>query len=51
MMDAARREKIACKCAHDVTTAEQAIHLVLEQLGVAIPIQPGWLAFVLKVWW
>jgi hypothetical protein len=45
IMDAARRERITCKCAHDVTTAEQAIHLVLEQLGVAILIQPGGVGF------
>jgi DNA-binding transcriptional LysR family regulator len=45
IMDAARSQRITCKCAHDVTTAEQAIHLVSEQLGVAILIQPGGLSF------
>jgi hypothetical protein len=35
----------AVQCAHDVSTAERAIHLVLEQLGVAILIQPGGVGF------
>ena len=35
-MDAARREGIAPKHAHDIHTAQQAVHLVSEHVGVAI---------------
>jgi hypothetical protein len=36
IMEAARRKGIVCKRTHEVITPEQAIHLVSEQLGVAI---------------
>ena len=36
IMDAARREGIAPKHAHDIHTAQQAVHLVSEHVGVAI---------------
>src|SRR5208282_2367776 len=36
IMEAARREGIAPKHAHDVITAQQAVHLVSEHVGVAI---------------
>jgi DNA-binding transcriptional LysR family regulator len=45
IMEAALHEGIICKCVHDVATAEQAIHLVSEQLGVAILIQPCGVGF------
>jgi len=38
--NAALREGIAPKCAHDIITAQQAVHLVSEHLGVAILAQP-----------
>ncbi len=40
IMDAARREGIAPKHAHDIITAQQAVHLVSEQAGVAILTKP-----------
>ena len=40
IMDAARREGIAPKHAHDVITAQQAFHLVSEHVGVAILTKP-----------
>jgi DNA-binding transcriptional LysR family regulator len=40
IMDAARREGIAPKHAHDIITAQQAVHLVSEQVGVAILTKP-----------
>ena len=36
IMAAARRDGIRPKCTHDAVTAEQAIHLVSEQVGVGI---------------
>jgi DNA-binding transcriptional LysR family regulator len=41
IMDTARRESIAPKHAHDVFAPHQAVHLVSEQLGVAILTQPS----------
>ena len=40
IMDAARREGIAPKHAHEIITAQQAIHLVSEHVGVAILTKP-----------
>ncbi len=40
IMDVARREGIAPKHAHDIITAQQAVHLVSEQVGVAILTKP-----------
>ena len=40
IQDAALREGIAPKCSHDIITAQQAIHLVTEHVGVAILAQP-----------
>ncbi len=40
IMDAARREGIAPKHAHDIITAQQAVHLVSEHVGVAILTKP-----------
>ena len=40
IMDAARREGIPPKHAHDIITAQQAVHLVSEQVGVAILTTP-----------
>jgi DNA-binding transcriptional LysR family regulator len=40
IMDAARRGGIAPKHAHVVITAQQAVHLVSEQVGVAILTKP-----------
>ena len=45
IMDAARREGIAAKHAHEVITAEQAAHLVSEHVGVAILTKPTALGF------
>jgi hypothetical protein len=44
-MDAARREGIAPKHAHDIITAQQAVHLVSEKVGVAILTKPTALGF------
>ena len=40
IMEAARREGIAPKHAHDIITAQQAVHLVSEHVGVAILTKP-----------
>ncbi len=40
IMDAARRAGIAPTYAHDIITAQQAVHLVSEQVGVAILTKP-----------
>ncbi len=40
ILDASRRERIAPKHAHDVITAQQAVHLVSEHVGVAILTKP-----------
>jgi DNA-binding transcriptional LysR family regulator len=40
IQDAAMREGIALKRAHDILTAQQAVHLVSEHVGVAILAQP-----------
>jgi DNA-binding transcriptional LysR family regulator len=40
IQDAAMREGIAPKRAHDILTAQQAVHLVSEHVGVAILAQP-----------
>ena len=40
IMDAARREGIAPKRAHDIITPQEAIHLVSEHVGVAILTKP-----------
>jgi DNA-binding transcriptional LysR family regulator len=40
IVDAARREGISPKNAHDIITAQQAIHLVSERVGVAILTAP-----------
>jgi hypothetical protein len=45
IMDAARRAGIAPKYAHDIITAQQAVHLVSEQVGVAILTKPTALGF------
>lgn len=44
IMDAARRSGIVSKHAHDVITAQQAVHLVTEHAGVAILTRPTALA-------
>ena len=44
-MDAARREGIAPKRAHDIITPQEAIHLVSEHVGVAILTKPTALGF------
>ncbi len=41
IMDAAQREGIAPKQAHDILTAQQAVHLVSEYVGVAILTKPA----------
>jgi DNA-binding transcriptional LysR family regulator len=45
IMDAARRKGIAPKHAHDIITAQQAVHLVSEHVGVAILTEPTALGF------
>jgi len=45
IMDAARRAGIAPTYAHDIITAQQAVHLVSEQVGVAILTKPTALGF------
>jgi len=45
IMDAARRGGIGPKHAHDIITAQQAVHLVSEQVGVAILTKPTALGF------
>ncbi len=41
IMDAAQREGIAPKHAHDIHTIEQAVHLVSEHVGLAILTKPA----------
>jgi DNA-binding transcriptional LysR family regulator len=41
IMDAAQAEGISPKCTHDMMTAEHAVHLVSENLGVAILLGPS----------
>lgn len=41
IMAVARRDGIRPKCTHDAVTAEQAIHLVSEQVGVGIVTKPN----------
>jgi len=45
IMDAARREGIAPKHTHGIITAQQAVHLVSEHVGVAILTKPTALGF------
>jgi len=45
IMDAARLEGIGPKHPHDIITAQQAVHLVSEQVGVAILTKPTALGF------
>ncbi len=45
IIDAARREGIAPKHAHDIITPQQAVHLVSEHVGVAIVTKPTALGF------
>jgi DNA-binding transcriptional LysR family regulator len=45
IMDAAGREGISPKNAHDIITAQQAIHLVSERVGVAILTAPTCVGF------
>lgn len=45
IMDAARREGIAPKHAHDIIAPQEAVHLVSEHIGVAILTQPAALGF------
>jgi DNA-binding transcriptional LysR family regulator len=40
IMAVARRDGIRPKCTHDAVTAEQAVHLVSEQVGVGIVTKP-----------
>jgi DNA-binding transcriptional LysR family regulator len=48
ILNAARSEGIAPKHSHDVLDAQQAVHLVSEQVGVAILPKPTALAFRLE---
>ena len=41
ILQTAQLERIAPKDAHDVMTADQAVHLVSEHVGVAILFKPG----------
>jgi hypothetical protein len=41
IMDAAQRQGIAPKQAHDILTAQEAIHLVSQHVGVAIVTKPA----------
>jgi DNA-binding transcriptional LysR family regulator len=45
IMDAARRDRIAPRRAHDIITPQEAIHLVSEHVGVAILTKPAALGF------
>lgn len=45
IMEATRREGIAPKHAHDIITAQEAVHLVSEHVGVAILTEPTALGF------
>src|SRR4029077_20273182 len=46
IVNAARREGISPKNAHDILTAQQAIHLVSERVGVAILTAPTCVGFM-----
>ncbi len=48
VLEAARRDGITPKCVHAAVTAEQAVQLVSEQVGVAIISKPHPLAFRAK---
>lgn len=48
IMEAARRAGITPKCVHAAVTAEQAVQLVSEQVGVGIISKPNPLAFRVK---
>jgi DNA-binding transcriptional LysR family regulator len=41
IMDAAQRQGVAPKHAHDILTAQEAIHLVSQHVGVAIVTKPA----------
>jgi len=45
ILDASRREGVSPKRAHDIITAQQAVHLVSEHVGVAILTKPTTIAF------
>ena len=45
ILDASRREGITPKHAHDIITAQQAVHLVSEHVGVAILTKPTTVGF------
>ncbi len=45
ILDASRREGVSPKRAHDIITAQQAVHLVSEHVGVAILTKPTPLGF------
>ena len=45
ILDASRREGITPKHAHDIITAQQAVHLVSEHVGVAILTKPTAVGF------
>jgi DNA-binding transcriptional LysR family regulator len=45
IIDAAQRQGIGLKHAHDIITAQQAVHLVSEHVGVAILTRPTALSF------
>jgi DNA-binding transcriptional LysR family regulator len=45
ILDAARQEGIAPKHAHDVLTTQEAVHLVAQDVGVAIVTKPELVAF------
>lgn len=47
-MEVARRDGITPKCTHDAVTAEQAVQLVSEQVGVGIVTKPNSLSFQTK---
>jgi len=47
-MAVARRHGVKPKCTHDAVTAEQAAHLVSEQVGVGIVTNPNALDFRTK---
>lgn len=48
IMEVARRDGITPRCTHDAVTAEQAVQLVSEQVGVGIVTKPNALAFRTK---
>jgi DNA-binding transcriptional LysR family regulator len=48
IMEVARRDGITPKCTHDAVTAEQAVQLVSERVGVGIVTQPSTLALRTK---